>query len=112
MASACKHNHSLFKSGGIEASVKDFLSGLSWKDCSDFREECVCSWTRLFAAKGVDFSEAAISNFCAFVDHMSCSAETYVSLGGSNGCADQLTNWDGTQKQGLGVPAKKKGLSL
>ena len=112
MASASKHNHSLFNSGGIEASVKDFLSGLSWKDCSDFREECVCSWTRLFAAKGVDFSEAAISNFCAFVDHMSCSAETYVSLGGSNGCADQLTNWDGTQKQGLGVPAKKKGLSL
>lgn len=112
MASASKHNHSLFNSGGIETSVKDFLSGLSWKDCSDFREECVCSWTRLFAAKGVDFSEAAISNFCAFVDHMSCSAETYVSLGGSNGCADQLTNWDGTQKQGLGVPAKKKGLSL
>ena len=112
MASASKRNHSLFNSGGIEASVKDFLSGLSWKDCSDFREECVCSWTRLFAAKGVDFSEAAISNFCAFVDHMSCSAETYVSLGGSNGCADQLTNWDGTQKQGLGALAKKKGLSL
>ena len=24
-----------------------------------------------------------------------CRADTYVSLGGSNGCADQLTNWDG-----------------
>ena len=108
MASASKHNHSLFNSGGIEASVKDFLSGLSWKDCSDFREECVCSWTKLFATKEVDFSESAISNFCAFVDHMSCSAETYVSLGGSNGCADQLTNWDGTLKTGLGAPAKKK----
>ena len=112
MASASKHNHSLFNSGGIEASVKDFLSGLSWKDCSDFREECVCSWTKLFATKEVDFSESAISNFCAFVDHMSCSAETYVSLGGSNGCADQLTNWDGTLKTGLGSPAKKKGLSV
>ena len=37
-----------------------------------------------------------------------CSADTYVSLGGSNGCADQLTNWDGTQKDGLGaLPSKK-----
>lgn len=109
IASASKHNLSLSNSDGIEASVKQFLSGVSWKDCSDFREDCVCSWTRLFAAKEVDFSEAAISNFCAFVDHMSCSAETYVSLGGSYGCADQLTNWDGTQKQGLGAPTKKKG---
>ena len=24
------------------------------------------------------------------------------SLGGSNGCADELTNWDGTKKRGLG----------
>ena len=53
-----------------------------------------------------------IDTFLAFVDHMSCSADTYVSLGGSNGCADQLTKWDGTQKVGLGsVPQKKeKGL--
>lgn len=29
---------------------------------------------------------------------MSCSAEAYVSLGGSNGCADRLTNWYGTPK--------------
>ena len=39
---------------------------------------------------------------------MSCSADTYVSLGGSNGCADQLTNWDGTQKIGLGTVQRKK----
>ena len=39
---------------------------------------------------------------------MSCSADTYVSLGDSNGCADQLTNWDGTQKVGLGAMPKKK----
>lgn len=40
--------------------------------------------------------------------HLSCSADTYVSLGGSKGCADQLTNWDGTQKDGLGaLPSKK-----
>ena len=46
--------------------------------------------------------------FLAFVDYMSCSADTYVSLGGSNGCADQLTNWDGTQKVGLGIFYKEK----
>ena len=39
---------------------------------------------------------------------MSCSADTYVSLGGSNGCADQLTNWDGTQKLGLEAFHKRK----
>ena len=51
----------------------------------------------------------AIDNFLAFVDHMSCSADTYVSLGGSNGCADQLTNWDGTQKVGLGANTRDVG---
>ena len=45
----------------------------------------------------------------AFVDYMSCSADTYVSLGGSNGCADQLTNWDGTQKVGLGATTRDVG---
>lgn len=39
---------------------------------------------------------------------MSCCADTYVLLGGSNGCVDQLTNWDGTQKIGLGAMPKKK----
>ena len=56
----------------------------------------------------VQFTDKAIDNFLAFVDHMSCSADTYVSLGGSNGCADQLTNWDGTQKVGLGIFYKEK----
>ena len=42
---------------------------------------------------------------------LKCSAETYTSLGGSNGCADQLTNWDGTKKLGLGSQTKKKGQS-
>ena len=43
---------------------------------------------------------------------MSCSADTYVSLGGSNGCADQLTNWDGTQIVGLGAFKEKKTRDL
>ncbi len=49
---------------------------------------------RLDSSKGI-----TIDNFLSLVDHLSCSANTYVSLGGFNGCADQLTNWDGTQKK-------------
>ena len=74
---------------------------MSWKGFTDFKQECVTSWTKLFATNEVQFTDNAIDNFLAFVDHMSCSADTYVSLGGSNGCADQLTNWDGTKKVGL-----------
>ena len=114
MASAVKHNIGLDSKACIESAAKSFLSGMSWKGFTDFKQECVTSWTKLFATNEVQFTDNAIDNFLAFVDHMSCSADTYVSLGGSNGCADQLTNWDGTQKVGLGAVLRKKprGLSL
>lgn len=109
MASAVKHNIGLDSKASIESAAKSFLSGMSWKGFTDFKQECVTSWTKLFATNEVQFTDNAIDNFLAFVDHMSCSADTYVSLGGSNGCADQLTNWDGTQKVGLGSILQKKG---
>ena len=114
MASAVKHNIGLDSKACIESAAKSFLSGMSWDGFTDFKQECVTSWTKLFATNEVQFTDNAIDNFLAFVDHMSCSADTYVSLGGSNGCADQLTNWDGTQKVGLGAVLRKKpkGLSL
>ena len=114
MASAVKHNIGLDSKASIESAAKSFLSGMSWCGFTDFKQECVTSWTKLFATNEVQFTDNAIDNFLAFVDHMSCSADTYVSLGGSNGCADQLTNWDGTQKVGLGAVLRKKpkGLSL
>lgn len=108
MASAVKHNIGLDSKACIESAAKSFLSGMSWKGFTDFKQECVTCWTKLFATNEVQFTDNAIDNFLAFVDHMSCSANTYVSLGGSNGCADQLTNWDGTQKVGLGAPFKRK----
>lgn len=108
MASAVKHNIGLDSKACIESAAKSFLSGMSWKGFTDFKQECVTSWTKLFATNEVQFTDNAIDNFLAFVDHMSCSADTYVSLGGSNGCADQLTNWDGTQKVGLGIFYKEK----
>lgn len=108
MASAVKHNIGLDSTACIESAAKRFLSGMSWKGFTDFKQECVTSWTKLFATNEVQFTDNAIDNFLAFVDHMSCSADTYVSLGGSNGCADQLTNWDGTQKVGLGIFYKEK----
>lgn len=114
MASAVKHNIGLDSKASIESAAKRFLSGMSWHGFTDFKQECVTSWTKLFATNEVQFTDNAIDNFLAFVDHMSCCADTYVSLGGSNGCADQLTNWDGTQKVGLGAVLRKKprGLSL
>lgn len=108
MASAVKHNIGLDSKASIDSAAKSFLSGMSWKGFTDFKQECVTSWTKLFATNEVQFTDNAIDNFLTFVDHMSCSADTYVSLGGSNGCADQLTNWDGTQKVGLGAPFKRK----
>lgn len=108
MASAVKHNIGLDSTACIESATKRFLSDMSWHGFTDFKQECVTSWTKLFATNEVQFTDNAIDNFLAFVDHMSCSADTYVSLGGSNGCADQLTNWDGTQKLGLGIFYKEK----
>ena len=108
MALAARHNIGLDSKNGIETATIKFLSGMSWKGFTDFKQECVSSWTKLFATNEVQFTDNAIDNFLAFVDHMSCSADTYVSLGGSNGCADQLTNWDGTQKVGLGAVQRRK----
>ena len=109
MASAVKHNIGLDSKACIESATKRFLSDMSWHGFTDFKQECVTSWTKLFATNEVQFTDNAIDNFLAFVDHMSCSADTYVSLGGSNGCADQLTNWDGTQKVGLGANTRDVG---
>ena len=112
MASAVKHNIGLDSKACIDSAAKRFLSDMSWHGFTDFKQECVTNWTKLFATNEVQFTDNAIDNFLAFVDHMSCSADTYVSLGGSNGCADQLTNWDGTQKVGLGSVPQKKGKGL
>ena len=81
---------------------------MSWLGFTDFKQECVFNWAKLFATNEVQFTDNAIDKFLVFVDHMSCSAYTYVSLGGSNGCADQLTNWDGTLKIGLGTVLSKR----
>ncbi len=102
MASAAKHYIGLDSKAGIESAAKKFLSDMPWRGFTDFQQECITSWTKLFATNEVQFTDNAFDYFLAIVDHMSCSADTYVSLGGSDGCADQLTNWDGTQKIGLG----------
>ena len=112
MASAVKHNIGLDSTACIDSAAKRFLSDMSWHGFTDFKQECVTNWTKLFATNEVQFTDNAIDTFLAFVDHMSCSADTYVSLGGSNGCADQLTNWDGTQKVGLGSVLQKKRKSI
>ena len=113
MATATKSNIVLRSPQGAKFAVERFLASMDWNGCGNYRRECVAHWTKIFATDEVVYNEPIIQNFLSFIDHMSCSADTYVSLGGSNGCADQLTNWDGTQKLGLGASPKKKlqGLS-
>ena len=112
MATATKSNIALRSLQGAIFAVERFLASMDWNGCGNYRRECVAHWTKIFATDEVVYNEPIIQNFLSFIDHMSCSADTYVSLGGSNGCADQLTNWDGTQKLGLGAPAKKKSQGL
>lgn len=111
MALAYKMELNLGTKEGIISAVNNFLEGVSWGDCSKFNKESVTNWTHLFAERDVTYNPSIIDNFISFVDYMSCSAEAYTSLGGSNGCADQLTNWDGTMKLGLESATKKKGQS-
>ena len=112
MATATKSNIALRSPQGAKFAVERFFASMDWNGCGNYRRECVAHWTKIFATDDVVYNEPIIQNFLSFIDHMSCSADTYVSLGGSNGCADQLTNWDGTQKLGLGAPAKKKSQGL
>ena len=112
MATATKQNIAINSPKGIESAVDEFLAMMKWSGFTEFQKECVSNWTRMFATDEVVCTEPIINNFLSFIDHMSCSADTYISLGGSNGCADQLTNWDGTQKSGLGAPSKKKSQSI
>ena len=108
MATLAKHGIALDSTNGIESAADKFLANQDWSGCTGFRRECVTNWTKLFATRDVEWSESTIGNFLSLVDHLSCSADTYVSLGGSNGCAGQLTNWDGTLKVGLGTVPRKK----
>ena len=112
MATATKSNIALRSPQGAKFAVERFLASMDWNGCGNYRRECIAHWTKLFATDEVVYTEPIIQNFLSFIDYMSCSADTYVSLGGSNGCADQLTNWDGTQKLGLGAPSKKKSQGL
>ena len=92
----------------ILCSHNIFISRLIWKRLSAENENKRNSCAYI-TARNANFEQSNIDTFLSAVDKMSCSAENYVSLMGSNGCADQLTNWDGSKKPGLAVPEKKKG---
>ena len=78
----------------------------------DVRGSLISNRGKLFATDEVQLTDNAIDIFHAFVGHMSCSAKTYASLGASNGCADQLTNRDGTLKLGSKKTTKRKTYRL
>lgn len=117
IAIAIRDHLSLQSKSSIENVTARFLDCCNWSGMSDTRIGLSRSWTNAFIARGISFDQPYIDTFLAFVDHMSCSAENYASLSGSNGCADQLANWDGTQKRGIGtapseqshhIPKKRK----
>ena len=103
MAIAQKFGFDLCTKKGGSSAVSKFLEGPSWNGCTSFRLECVTNCTKLFAKNENMYDSHTINNFISFIDNMLCSSKTNVTTGGSNGCADQLTNWDGTQKIGLGL---------
>lgn len=72
IAVAHKMKLSLGTKEGITSAVNNFLSGMSWGDCSKFNVECVTSWTHLFAERDVTYEPSTIANFVSFVDYMSC----------------------------------------
>lgn len=92
MAIAQKFGFDLCTKNGVSSTVRKLLEGLSWNGCTNFRMECVTNWTKLFAENDNMYDSHAINNFICFIDYMSCSSKTNVTTGGSNGCADQLTN--------------------
>ena len=49
-----------------------------------------------------------LSNILFYLVGMWLQKLILISLGGSNGCADQFTNWEGIQKVGLEAPTKRK----
>lgn len=112
MATAKKSNLALRSLQGAIFAVERFLASMDWNGCGNYRRECVAHWTKLFATDEVVYTEPIIQYFLSFINHMSCSTDTYVSLGGSNGCADQLTNWDDTQKIGIRSTTKKEVTSF
>ncbi len=54
---------SLGTKDGISSAVNNFLSGMSWRDCSKFNVECVTSWTHLFAERDVTYNPSVMDNF-------------------------------------------------
>ena len=59
MASAVKHNIGLDPKACIDSAAKRSLSDMSWHGFTDFKQECVTSWTKLFATNEVQFTDNA-----------------------------------------------------
>jgi len=110
MASAVKHNIGLDPKACIDSAAKRSLSDMSWHGFTDFKQECVTSWTKLFATNEVQFTDNAIDNFLTFVDHMSCSADTYVSLGGLQWLRRPTYELGRNTKSGIGSTNKGKNV--
>ena len=64
IAVAHKMKLSLDTKEGITSAVNNFLSGMSWSDCSKFNVECVTGWTHLFAERDVTYEPSLSLIIC------------------------------------------------
>jgi len=94
----------------IQTATASFLDSCDWSGMTQYQENLHRGWTGMFVSNQ-EFTEDTLSTFIAFIDHMSCSADTYVSLSGSGGCANQLNDWNDKKKRGLGDLKIKKGMA-
>lgn len=88
-------------------AMKSIYNSINWMGTMKTSRECCDSWTQIFASK-MNVETNVVDSMKAVIADM-CLSDHYVSLMGSNGAAHTLTNWDGTQVNGLGAPDKKRG---
>ena len=110
MAVACKMKLNTGTKEGITSAVNNFLSGVSWSDCSKFNKECVTNWTHLLRERDVTYEPSIWTTLSLSL--IICHAMQNLHFSWRlNGCADQLTNWDGTKKLAQLYHPKRKGQS-
>ena len=118
MSVAHKMELSLGTKEGITSAVNNFLSGMSWRDCSKFNVECVTNWTLLFAERDVTNEPSIIDNFISFVDYISCSVENLlvapmaVQISSPIGMVRRNSDWNLQQRRKDGLIEAHKTYNL
>ena len=91
---------------GAESAVERFLASMKWTVVATIEENVShTGQNSLLPMRSFIPTPLSKKSFRSLI--ICRAAQIHVSLGGSNGCAGQLTSWDGVQKIGLGVASRK-----